>query len=333
MLRECDPVTASTADVTATVQIMNEVLAADLPADPLWQIEQAREYLTVTMPGEHRITWMAEDESDGTPLGRATLLVTEEIGVLELMVRPSARGTGVGTQLLSAIATRARAEGVDTLGVEVTGGTPSQGFFEANGFRRACTELRGVLTLSAVNWERIAHMAAGIGAGYRVEVYSGGPPRDMYETYTAAKEAIRNLEFPDLELRPSSYGPERLEASIATLRARGLKPYVVVAIHERSETVAGLTEVVVPAHRPSRADQYDTIVVPAHRGYGVDRALKARMLLELQAAEPQLIDVQTWDSEENEQLLKINSELGYKIDCEWLEYAVSVDNLMETLPR
>ena len=70
--------------------------------------------------------------------------------------------------------------------------------------------------------------------------------------------------------------------------------------------VAGLTELVVPAQHPTRADQYDTIIVPEHNGYGLPRALKARMLLELRTAEPQLREVQTWHAAENEQLQQVN---------------------------
>ena len=92
----------------------------------------------------------------------------------------------------------------------------------------------------------------------------------------------------DLDLRPSSYDADRLRASLRCLNARGLRPYIVVAVHERTEKVAGLTELVVPAQHPTRADQYDTIIVPEHNGYGLARAIKARMLLELRAAEPQL---------------------------------------------
>lgn len=327
ILRQCDPSAPSTTDVAAAVQIMNEILSTDLPEDPAWSMDMAKEYLTVTMPGECRFTWHAMDSAGLTPLGRATLLVTEEIGVVELMVRPCARRKGVGSALLTAVVDRAVREGVDTIGVEVAGETPSVAFFESHGFRRSCTELRGILNLSAVDWQKIETMATGIGAGYRIEVYPGGPPPAMFETYTTAKDAIRKLGYSDLDLHPSSYGPERLAASLRTLQDRGMKPYVVVAIHERSESVAALTEVVVPAHRPTRADQYDTVVVPAHRGYGADRAIKARMLLELRSAEPALRDVQTWNAPENTQILDINRELGFHIDREWREYAAHVADL------
>jgi len=84
----------------------------------------------------------------------------------------------------------------------------------------------------------------------------------------------------------------------------------------------------VPAQHPTRADQYDTIVVPAHRGYGVARAIKARMLFELRAAEPGLVDVQTWNAQVNEPLLKVNAELGFQPDREWREYEADVAELV-----
>ena len=95
--------------------------------------------------------------------------------------------------------------------------------------------------------------------------------------------------------------------------------------------LAGLTEVVVPAQRPTRADQYDTVVVPKHRGYGLGRAIKARMLFELRSAEPRVTEVQTWNAFENEPMLKVNSELGFQPDRQWSEYEADVADLARLL--
>jgi hypothetical protein len=89
--------------------------------------------------------------------------------------------------------------------------------------------------------------------------------------------------------------------------------------------------VVVPEQRPIRADQYDTVVVPEHRGYGVGRAIKARMLFELRSAVPSLQQVQTWNAAVNEPLLKVNAELGFIADREWLEFEAEVPDLARTL--
>lgn len=329
-VREWDPATAPTAEIEALLRTLNEILEVDLPEDPRWRTRSFREYLMGTLPGERRFAWIAED-ANGAGLGYASVLLMAGIGVLELLVHPKYRRAGVASALLAAVARRIQAEGCDSLGVEVVGGTPGEGFYEAVGFRRAFDEIRNVLDLSTVDWLRLGDMARGIGSGYRIEYHPGGPPEQMFEAYAAAKAQVREMPASDLELRPSSYDAQRLRASLATLHARGLKPYIVLAVHESSGTVAGLTEVVVPAQRPTRADQYDTIVVRAHRGYGLGRALKARMLFELRAAEPQLRDVQTWNAVGNEAMLRVNSELGFQPDRHWYEYEADVADLIPRL--
>ncbi|GAA3299983.1 GNAT family N-acetyltransferase [Dactylosporangium vinaceum] len=329
-MREWDPGTAPAAELDAVLRALNDIVTVDVPEDPPWRANMFREYLALTMPGESRTSWLATDDG-GEVIGHASLLSLEDIGVLELTVVPSARRGHVGTALLGAVARRAAEEGFESVGVEVIGGTPAVKFFEAQGFECAFIEMRNLLDLKGVDWLRLGEMAAGIGAGYRIEYYPGGPPPELYAGYAAAKEAARAGVIDDLALRPSSYDSERLAASLRTLHARGLKPYIVLAVHEQSETIAGLTEVVVPAQRPTRADQYDTIEVPTHRGYGISRAIKARMLFELRAAEPGLLDVQTWNALENEPLLQVNAELGFKPDREWREYEADVPELLRRL--
>jgi GNAT superfamily N-acetyltransferase len=325
-VREWDPAAASTAEIAAVQRTLNDVVAADLPGDPRWRADLLREYFAVTMPGERRFCWLAEEGSN--LLGYGTVLFLDDIGVLEMAVSPAARRRGVGRTLLAEAAARASAEGFESLGVEAVGGTPAVPFYEAVGFRCAYIEMRNILDLSGVDWLRLGEMARGVGAGYRIEYHPGGPPEELFAAYADAKESVRE-STPELELRPSSYDADRLRASLTALHGRGLKPYIVVAVHEPTDTIAGLTEVVVPAQRPTRADQYDTVVVPAHRGYGIGRAIKARMLFELRAAEPELLDVQTWNAVENEPMLKVNSELGFRPDREWREYEADVVDLLD----
>lgn len=325
-VREWDPATAPEAELEAWLRAYNAALAADLPDDPPWGMAMLRDYLTVTMPGESRVTWLAEGD-EGTVLGYGRLLMIDGLGVLELYVVPDARRTGIGRQLLAVLAERAMAEGFTDLGVEVIGGTGAAAFYSKYGFEHAYTEMRSILDLGSVDWAHVEQMAAGIAHGYRIEYFPGDLPDEILPGYAVAKQVRRTDPNGDLELRPSSYDADRLRASIECQNARGLRPYVVVAVHERSEKIAGLTELVVPAQHPTRADQYDTIIVPEHNGYGLARAIKARMLLELRLAEPQLRAVQTWHAPEREQLQAVNSELGFRPDREWREYEIEAHDL------
>ena len=314
---------------------MNAVLAADLPEDPPWHDVAVREYLAETVPGERRICWIAEDdrlpEGESHIFGHVSVLLLGDIGVLEVLVHPRLRRRGLGRELVAVAARRVYLEGFSTIGVEVIGNTPAIPFYESLGFEPEYAETRSVLTLSKVDWEALSAMARGIGPGYRIEFHPGSPPDQLLEAYAHAKLEAQDAEEDDLDLAPRSSDPQRLRDSIATLHRRGLKPYIVLAIHERTGVVAGLTEVVVPAQHPERADQYDTIVVRDHRGYGIDRAIKARMLFELRTAEPELLEVQTWNAHNNEAMLQVNAELGYQSDRDWYEYGADVAQLVQKL--
>ncbi|GIJ32113.1 GNAT family N-acetyltransferase [Verrucosispora sp. WMMD703] len=334
MVREWDPRTASSAEIASLLDTLNAVLAADLPQDPPWRESSLREYLAEVMPGERRISWIAEEDpaADGSPgaiLGQVHVLLLGNIGVLEVLVHPSARRSGLGRDLVLRAARRVYQEGFESIGVEVVGDTPAVAFYESLGFSREYVETRSVLDLSSVDWAELAEMSTGLGAGYQVQFHPGGPPDELIEAYARAKAEIRDIE--DGELRPSSYDPQRLRDSLDCLHRRGMKPYIVLALHEQTGEVAGLTEVVVPAQHPTRADQYDTIVVQDHQGYGIDRAIKARMLLELRSAEPQLTEVQTWNAQANEAMLKVNAELGYRTDRDWCEYSIDVAELVHRI--
>ena len=335
-VREWDVRAASASEIRSLVETLNAVLSTDLPDDPPWQDVQVRDYLAETMPGERRISWVAEDdrlpEGESTIFGHVSVLLLGDIGVLEVMVHPNLRRRGLGQQLVAVAARRAYLEGFSSIGVEAIGDTPAIPFYQALGFEPEYVETRSVLNLSAVDWNALGTMASGISSGYRLEYHPGGPSEELLEAYALAKlEGQSGGDDSDLDLRPSSSDPQRLRDSLDTLHRRGLKPYIVLAIHEATGTVAGLTEVVVPAQHPERADQYDTIVVRDHRGYGIDRAIKARMLFELRKAEPELREVQTWNAQHNESMLKVNAELGFQSDRDWYEYGADVAQLVQRL--
>jgi len=336
-VREWDPQTASATEIGSIVALLNEAMAVDLPHDPVWCDGSMREYLAVTMPGERKTMWLAEETTGDAmrgvpPLGQASVLFVGDIGVVDIIVHPKARRLGVGRALLAEAVRRARNEGFPALGAEVPGDTSGVDFCRHYGFTCAFTEIRSVLDLGSVDWYSLQENAARVGAGYRLEFHAGGPPEHLFAAYAAAKAEVREAyDVGDLELRPSSYEPQRLRASIDTLAARGLKLYVVLALHEASGDVAGLTEVVVPEQHPCRADQYDTVVVPRHRGYGIGRAIKARMLFELRSAEPGIHQVQTWNAAINEPLIRVNQELGFVADRQWLEYEANVSDLARRL--
>src|SRR4051812_32640395 len=210
-VREWDPRAASAAEIRSLVETYNAVLAADLPDDPPWQDVQVVDYLAQTMPGERRLSWVAEDdrlpEGESTLYGHVSVLLLGDIGVLEVLVHPQLRRRGLGRQLVAVAARRAYLEGFSSIGVEAIGSTPAIGFYESLGFEKEYVETRSVLALSKVDWDALGAMAGGISNGYRIEYHPGGPPEDLLEAYAQAKLEAQD-EDNDLDLAPRSSDPQ-----------------------------------------------------------------------------------------------------------------------------
>ena len=102
------------------------------------------------------------------------------------------------------------------------------------------------------------------------------------------------------------------QRSCSISRARRLFELVTYARHRGSGALAGHTLVTVDAESPQLAHQDDTSVVRAHRGHRLGLLLKAGMMLWLAEAEPQIVSIDTGNSESNDHMILVNDRLGYR---------------------
>ncbi|HZE40368.1 MAG TPA: GNAT family N-acetyltransferase [Stackebrandtia sp.] len=329
-----DPSTASARDMEQWRDVLNAMVDADMPGEPRWHGDRMREYLSVTLPGERRLAFAARD-ADGTITGHANLLLFggefDDTAIFEIFVRPSERGRGIGLELLETVVRRAADEGRETVGVEVIATTPAVGFYDRLGFKRAVVENRNLLAMSEVDWPRVRDISGRLAAGYRLEYFTGGLPEGLLPRYASTKAHLKVDGDGDSTAWRGSADAVRLRESLSTLANRGMRTHLVVALSEPGEAVVGLTELVVAAQRPTRGDQYDTVVAPTHRGYGLGLAMKARLLCELADAEPRLLDVQTWTAQEGDPHEHADVELGFRNDVAWYEYEADVAELLRRL--
>jgi len=70
---------------------------------------------------------------------------------------------------------------------------------------------------------------------------------------------------------------------------------------------------VVPSAERGRAYQWDTLVLPEHRGHRLGLALKVANLRALQAEHPEVTRITTWNAEQNGPMVAVNVELGFEI--------------------
>jgi hypothetical protein len=66
-------------------------------------------------------------------------------------------------------------------------------------------------------------------------------------------------------------------------------------------------------------------VLQQHRGHRLGLLLKTGMLLWLAEAEPQLGSVDTWNTETNDFMIRVNEQLGYRVMGRGVQYQRRLD--------
>ena len=181
----------------------------------------------------------------------------------------------------------------------------SQAFSEAVGFRLdimdAMRELQLPATLPPVE----------VAEGYTIHSWRGACPDEWAQGYVDVRQLI-NEEAPggDAELENEFWDVARTRAEEAMWNAQGRTPQVSIAVSDDGEVV-GHTQLLFPADS-DEVYQWDTLVLPTHRGHGLGLALKVTTMQE--AAD--LLDgrrrITTYNAAGNEPMIRVNEALGFR---------------------
>ncbi|MFJ7958914.1 GNAT family N-acetyltransferase [Streptomyces sp. NPDC096319] len=307
--------TVSPSEVAAWHRIVAASTAHDLPGVPPPGPEQIHSQLTGPALGSRRLTWLATG-ADGAPVGVAALRLftspgQEHLAELELHVDPAHRRLGSGARLLSAVVAASRAENRRSLITTAAADGPGQAFAERHGFRRALTLDHLVLRLDGTVASDLLRTAGAEHPGYRLTGWTGTVPDDLADAFAAAKNAMNDMPMGDLDYGSVAWDADRVRAMGRVVADRGDALLTVAAVHDDG-TMAGYTEVVLPLGAGPRAQQYDTAVVPAHRGHGLGLWVKAAMVRRLRAEHPGVVEIETDNADENVHMLAVNHRLGFR---------------------
>ncbi|MFE9740328.1 GNAT family N-acetyltransferase [Streptomyces sp. NPDC006477] len=305
----------SAADAAAWHQVVAASMAHDLPGVPAPDAGQIHAMLTRPALGSHRLTWLATG-ADGAPVGVAGLRVFSSAGQdhlaeLELHVDPAHRRLGTGSLLLSAAVAACRTENRRSLITTAPADGPGEAFGERRGFRRALTLDHLVLRLDERAGADLERIAEAEHPGYRLAGWTGTVPDDLAAAFAAAKNAMNDMPVGDLDYGSVAWDADRVRAMAAVVADRGDTLLTVAAVHDDG-TMAGYTEILVPQGVPPRVQQYDTAVVPAHRGHGLGLWVKAAMVRRLRAEYPSVVEIETDNADDNAHMLAVNHRMGFR---------------------
>ncbi|MFE2289375.1 GNAT family N-acetyltransferase [Streptomyces sp. NPDC059443] len=291
--------------------VLTAARTADLPRLPPPSRAEVAGRLRVPPVRGRSVHWASQE-------GIASLLLfadgsNEHTAHLDLLtVRPDARRRGVGAALWRRVRAELLAQGRTSVSAEVDLGGPGQAFAEALGFENVLPMAWYVQDVREARARLGARAPAATPAppGYELLCWPGPVPDAWARAAAVTHGAMEDAPSGDLDQRIQTWTAERLHATHRLILARGGALTTVAAVTPEGE-VAAYTELVLPDPAGPRALQYDTVVAPAHRGHGLGRTVKLRMLAETADRHPSLRHIATSVADDNTPMLAVNTALGY----------------------
>ncbi|MGI8802529.1 MAG: GNAT family N-acetyltransferase [Solirubrobacteraceae bacterium] len=249
------------------------------------------------------------------------------VGAVDVTVEPASRRRGLGRALFPAGVDKVREQGREVLMSGSFDHTSGVGFLEAMGLKRASQEAERRLDLWALDERRLRDEYAGaerVAGAYELVRMPGPVPDEHLDAVVAMTAAINDAPTDDLELEDEVCSPRRIRAFEAAQSAHGRRLYRLVARERSGGELAGHTMVAVESESPWWGWQFDTTVVPAHRGNRLGLLLKIAMLRWLATDEPQLRTVDTWNATSNTHMVHVNEVLGCHVVAHASEWQTHV---------
>lgn len=311
------PLTALTAeDLRAWHRVQSAALAHDHPGEPV--PSQAAMGTRLTTPGSERrhLLWLLRGHAE-EPVATGTLRLPAGgapaggVGQIELTVHPAHRRLGTGSRLLATVTEAALAAGCGSVVGEVVAGTSGEGFLAVRDF----------VAVQRRTWQRlpfdeipapVAELPDVPHPGYRLTTWEGAAPDTLAAAFAAALRTLPPAPA-DAGHAPGEtrWDPARVPETAELAASRGDRLLTVAALADTGD-LAGYTTALLPADGALRALQYDTAVVPAHRGHGLGMWMKSDLLRTLPAAQPALTELRTVVPDDHRHLLAINTTLGFR---------------------
>jgi GNAT superfamily N-acetyltransferase len=312
-----DP-SADESRLRACYEMAAEAQRVDDPNAPPDSFARFRGWLVYGMAGVPQQTWLATADS-GAPVGCYVLELPDRENRGNAWFSPivavSARRRGIGTALVAHAAEESERAGRALLMSHARVDSAGAAFAAAIGARPGLRDARRVLDLGDASQARLPGLrsdANAHAAGYTLRRWTGPAPDDLVEQVCLLLMAMADAPH-EATVEPERWDPARLRAAEERGIAEGSRWYEVAAMHDTSGDMAALTQVAVDPDVDGWAFQDITAVTRPHRGHRLGLAVKVAMLDWLTDAEPQVRRIHTFNAVQNDHMVAVNTDLGYRI--------------------
>jgi len=232
----------------------------------------------------------------------------------ELYVHPDHRRRGLGTALLQRMADAVADQGDNVVIIGHTSDRIPSGepFAAATGAKPGLAMKMNQLTLADVDRAKVAEWASVHPDGYRLERVDGPVPDRFIAAWIEAATGMNDAPRGEMSWEDERLTEPQIREWEDWQRKVGIERWLILAVHEATGAGAGFTAVTYDPKVPHQIWQQGTAVTRAHRGHGLGLWMKATMLQRILAERPRALFVRTGNANTNEQMLAINTQLGFR---------------------
>ena len=149
-------------------------------------------------------------------------------------------------------------------------------------------------------------------AGYELVKFLGQPSDDLLEGLAPLFAAMAtDPPLGDVDWRPEVWDVDRVRRAYAHMTV-GLDVYTTCARHIATGELAAFTQLKGPHDKPEVVYQENTLVLSHHRGHALGLWVKVANCEWILRDRPSSRRVHTWNADENDYMLAINTRLGYR---------------------
>ncbi|MFC4425332.1 GNAT family N-acetyltransferase [Deinococcus navajonensis] len=309
---------ASAQDITALTRFSNAVRAEKLPDDPALEDSDLMAMFSTLPPFVDLRLWVVRDGDQMVGRGQLTLLHLEDnrhLAQFEVMVLPAYRRRGLGRALFQEVVSAAQAGGRTLLVTETTDRVPAGALvMAAVGAQPALVSHANQLDLLHLPpgvLEAWANPAAAWAQTYELVTFDGPLPDARLAEFAELLNVMNTAPRGELDIEDQKLDEETLRGLEQMLGAPGRRRLLTAARHRQTGQLVGYTELRWHDERPRIVTQEGTGVMPAARGQGLGRVLKAANLASLLAANAAARFVRTHNADSNAAMLAINEAMGF----------------------
>ncbi|HEU5033251.1 MAG TPA: GNAT family N-acetyltransferase [Mycobacteriales bacterium] len=318
------------AELSPVAALLSDWWREVIPGEP--DIPAAELSAEVNDSPDHHEVAIAVARAGCEVVGTAQLLIEhlrgrESLATLDhFVVAPAHRRSRLGRTLLDAVSARTLAAGRKRLsGYTSTADPAASAFAASTGAETGLVDQQNRAAVADVDRELLQAWVSRVSqraAGYELVCLDGVVPDELLAPLAELTHVMNTAPHRD-SLEDLIVSPEQARERQQALADQGWTIWTVCAQAPGGELV-GFTELAFAPHRPWLAFQGDTGVLPAHRGRGLGRWLKATTALRMLAERPEVSHIETFNAGVNAPMLGINRAMGFRTVAEWQEWELTL---------